>query len=118
MAFTTTEKNRIVRLLGWPSKVIVQTSTVYNSVVNDRLSVETEAEAEVRTILDRILTLDERLESAICRVSTTEVDGVKLNREEIPMLRRERRRLIEELSEFLSIPNRSRIGSMMGRVSV
>jgi len=119
MAFTTTEKNRIVRLLGWPAKVLVNTSTVYNSVVNDRLTLsDTEAEAEVRTLLNRIVGLDERLETAICRVSTKQVDSIHLNNDEIPMLRRERRRLILELSEFLSIPDRSMAGRAMGRVCV
>jgi hypothetical protein len=118
MAFTTTEKYKLVRLLGWEAKVLDDTSTVYNSVVNDRLEgYATDAENEVRTLLDRIVTLDEKLEKATCRVSTKEVDGVVLNEDEIPALRRERTRVIREISEFLGIPYR-RSGGVMGNVCI
>jgi len=111
------EQHAVVRVLGWTGKVIQENSTAYNSQVYDRVSnITTEMEDEARTLLERIAKLDAKLETALCRVSVKEVDGIKLNSEmELMQLRKERKRLIMELSDLLDIPY---VGSSSGMVNV
>jgi hypothetical protein len=119
MAFTTEEKQKIVRVLGWPYGVIVTTSLDYNTVVNSKLNtVTTDAEEAVKGLLSRMDKLDAQLEKALCRTSATQIGDIRLNQEEIPTLRRERKRVIMEISEFLGIAYVSNIGSGMSNVCV
>jgi hypothetical protein len=119
MAFSTEEKQKIVRVLGWPYGVIVTTSLDYNNVVNTKLSsTTTDSEEATRLLLSRLDSLDTQLEKALCRTAATQVGDIKMNADEIPTLRRERKRVIMELSEFLGIAYISNIGSGMSNVCV
>jgi len=105
MALSQSEKQEVVYFLGWSGLTLVSGSTQYNSVVNDRLrNLNDDIERLTRGLLARIKSLDVKLEAALCRVSTSEVDNIVLNKDEIPMLRKERMRLIWELSDHLDIP--------------
>lgn len=105
MQLTQAEKHDVVYFLGWSGLTIVTGSTQYNSVVNDRMANLNDYIADlVRGLLARLKSVDLKLEAALCRVSTKEVDNIVLNPDEIPMLRKERMRLIRELSDHLDIP--------------
>lgn len=104
MAFTEGEKATVIFYLGWPAKVLVATSQVFNSVVNDRLlGVPVDSEGRVRKILKALKALDERLECAADRLSASQVDDITLNKDEIGALKGERLRYIRELSDLLDI---------------
>jgi len=105
MALTAKQKSDVVFFLGWSGKSIVEASTNYNSQVADRLiNLTTEIEAQVISLLGKLLSIDAKLESASCRLAATEVNGIKLNANEIHMLRTERKRLAKLLSSLLDIP--------------
>lgn len=104
MALSDKDKHRVIFYLGWSGLTLVSGSTQYNSVVNDRLTgLNTYIENLVKGLLERLETLDKRLDEAACRLSAKEVDGIVLNDEEICKLRSERKRLIRELSDHLDI---------------
>ena len=118
MALTDKQKHDVVFKLGWSGLTIVTGSTQYNSVVNDRLTnLNAEIERIVIGLLERIESLDAKLEAASCRLSASEIQDIVLNPEEIRMLRSERRRLIRQLSDHLDIPIESSGGVNVSVVS-
>jgi hypothetical protein len=108
MAFTDTEKVKIVTDLGYPGLVLVPDSIHYVNWINDRLdNLTTPIEACVRDILDRLEKMDLRLEKAVCRAGIERVDGISFNGSELALLRKERCKIIKELSLILDIPSNS-----------
>ena len=116
MALTSPQKHRIIFYLGWSGQTIVSGSTQFNSVVNDRLSNNLNADIEkiVKEILEKLAKYDTALEAAKCRLSAKSVDKIEMNPDEIRMLRSERNRCIRELSDHLDIPIVKSGGSMHG----
>lgn len=104
MAFTSAEKIKILRYLGWPAKTTDPTSLSYSKIVSDRLDTAGEGvEAEAREFLDKILKLEDRLETAISRAGVKSIDDIELSGDELSILRREKRMLIRELGVILDI---------------
>ena len=105
MALSSKEKHEIIFHLGWSAQTLIEGSTQFNSVVNDRVSFNnTDLERIARNLLKCINQVDEQLKDAQCRVSTSKVDNVTMNPEEIKWLRSEKKRLVRELSDHLDIP--------------
>lgn len=105
MAFTDTEKFRIVRLLGWNAGVIISGNTSYSKIISDRLTgLPSAVETEARDILARLIDLEEKREEALSRASTKQVDDIILNTDELNILAKERGRWVRELSDMLDIP--------------
>lgn len=118
MAFTDTEKNNIVYYLGWPAKTLVESSTHYQHVVNDRMiNLSDAAETKTRSLLGELKKIDEKLEEARCRLSATKIGDITTNKDEIRMLKTERNRVIRELSRLLDIPT-VKTGAYMADVVV
>jgi len=104
MALNQSEKNDVIRLLGWPASTIVEGSSSYNRIITQRVSgLSEEAETDVRRMLERIEGLDLKLDKALDRLSLRSFAGIELNPEEVPMLRKERNRLIKELSQIVDV---------------
>ena len=121
MALSDKQKHRVVFYLGWSGLTLVDGSTQFNSVVNDRLGVpakplNADIEKIVREILDKLEEIDAQLKQARCRLSAKQVDGIKLNEREIEMLKKERWRCIRELSDHLDIPVTKSSSNMMSIV--
>src|SRR3990172_12852179 len=94
MALTDTQKHDVVMFLGWSGKSIVVGSTNYNSQVADRLNnLNADIELQVSNYLDKIASIDDKLEGASTRLAAKKVDEIELNPEEIRILRSERRRI-------------------------
>lgn len=109
MALTDKQKHNVVFYLGWSGLTLVEDSTQFNSVVRDRLGTVAKPlndfiEARVRDLLDCLEELDERLKEAQCRLAAASVDNITMNKDEIMMLKKERRRYIRELADHLDIP--------------
>ena len=107
MALTAKQRAKVVFYLGWSGLTLVAGSSQFNSVVNDRLdgaAADLEISRIVKDLLDCLIALDEKLKKAQCRVSTSKVDDIKINPEEIERLRSERSRLVRELADHLDIP--------------
>lgn len=117
MAFSETEKVQILRHLGWPPTTIDSTSLDYSKIVSDRLTnASTAVQGIVRDLLDRVETLDVKLEKALSRMGVKQIDDITLRDNEVENLRRERRRIFKEIAVLLNI--RMLGGGMMGSVCV
>lgn len=118
MALSTQQQQDIVYYLGWPGKTLLQGSTHYNSVVASRLiNLIPEIENQANALVCRIKKIDEVLQASICRMSTLEVQDIKLDPAESAKLRRERRIILSELSDLLDIDVIKRGGVNVGVTS-
>lgn len=105
MALTDQEKTDIIFQLGWPGDTIIQGSTGYNNTITDRVNdLSAPIELRVRGLLARVFKVDAALEAAICRLSAKEVGDIVLRDDELYQLRREKKRILRELSDLLDIP--------------
>lgn len=105
MALSSQQKYDIIYLLGYPGKTLIEASTHFNSIINSRLlNLVPEIEAQANKLVGRIKKIDEILECALTRMSTLELQDIKLNPEETTRLRRERKIILGELSDVLDIP--------------
>lgn len=119
MALTENEKLKVLRHLGWPAKTIDSTSLSYSKMVADRLDgVSAAMESEVRDYLEKFTTLENRLTKALSRAGVKSIDDITFNGEEMDVLRREKRRLANELGLVLDIHVNSLPGGSMGAVIV
>lgn len=105
MALSSQEQNKVVQLLGYGGKIVQAGSVIYNKILNDRLSqLPVDTESLVRSYLTQIYALEAQMNAAPARLAAREVDGVKINLEELPMLRKERRKIAREIASVLDIP--------------
>lgn len=116
MALTDFQKHEIVRLLGWSGKSLIEGSLDYNTVMVSRLNnLNSHIEGQVITLLDRIEVMDQKLEKAMSRAAVKIIGDITLNENEFYLLRKERKKLLKELSDLLGIEI---IGSVNGMMSV
>lgn len=118
MAFSSAEKNKIVQLLGYGSKILQAGSVIYNKILNDRLdTVPADGEALVRTYLAQVTAIENQLNQSIARYAAAEVGDVRMNARESEMLRAERKKVAREIAAHVDIPYRG-MNSMNVGVSV
>ncbi len=105
MPLSAVEKVQVVTDLGWPGLTVEPNSIHFVNWVNDRLSTITAPmETLLRQYIKRLQDMDAKLEKAVCRASVSSVDGVTFNKDEIHILRKERYRILKEVSQLLDIP--------------
>jgi len=105
MALTDTQKAQTIYFLGWPGKTLIQDSTNYSKIVSDRLdNLTTDLENQVTVLLNKLKKIDDKLEEALCRMSTSKVDNITINPHERNLLRGERKMHQYLLSDLLDIP--------------
>ena len=118
MALSQQEKVKIITDLGYAGLTVVPDSIHYSNWIDDRLSTITaEIERCIRDLLKRLQAMDEKLEKAVCRAGISQIDGIKFRDDELRILRRERRRILRELSDALEIPLMAS-GGAVGNVCV
>ena len=122
MAFTASEKMKIVKYLGWPANTLNPDAISYSKIVSDRLLIVLpEAEVEVRELLERIKTIDESLVGAVDSSGVKRIDDIEFfsgqEGTKTSELRKERSRVINELAMLLDIKNING-GGMMGNICV
>jgi hypothetical protein len=104
MALSAQSKADIIFQLGWPAKSLIVGSTDYSKILADRLdNLTTEIENNILDWMDKILALDTAIADAVCRLSAKRVGDIETNPEELRELRREKLRLLRELSDMLDI---------------
>lgn len=111
MALSQKQKTETLFYLGYPGLTIVQDSTHYSGIIDDRLeaaSVTPEICAMVIQLLKKIKNFDDCLEKAKCRLAASKVDNITMNKDEIMMLNKERRRCIKELADLIAVNYRGR----------
>jgi hypothetical protein len=105
MALTTAQQNKCVQLLGYGGKTLDPTSVIYSKIIADRLvGLNADAEALVTSYLLKIQRIETQIDQAPTRFISSQVGDIKINQDEIHMLRSERRVLVKELSDLLDIP--------------
>jgi hypothetical protein len=105
MALSDKDKHKVVYYLGWTGTTLIAGNVHYNSVVNDRLiDLNTYIESLTKGLLERLDMIEESLTQARCRLAAASVDNITMNEREIEHLKKEKRRLIRELSDHLDIP--------------
>lgn len=105
MALTDSQKADVIFFLGYPGTTLVSTSTNYNRTTAQLLENLTDSiESQVRELIKKLKSQDERLDSANDRVVALKVGDIEINPEEIDRLKAERIRLVKMLSRLLDIP--------------
>lgn len=105
MALTSQEQNKVVQLLGYGGKILQAGSVIYNKILNDRLhTLPPDTENLVRSYLGQVAAIESQLFAAPARLAAKEVGDLKMNLEELQMLRAERKKLAREIAAHLDIP--------------
>lgn len=108
MPLTNAQKNKVLQLLGYPGKSLDVGSVLYDKVLSDRLdSLSADTESLVVSLLGNITTLETQISAAPARFIAEGVGDIKLNKEEIEKLRKERKIVAREIGVVLDIPMRS-----------
>ncbi len=104
MALSNQEKADIVFQLGWPGLSIVEGSTDFNKILVNRLTnTSTAMDAQARSLLTRIASIDTKLQSATSRMLAKKIGDIELRDGESALLASEKKRLIRELADLLGI---------------
>lgn len=120
MAFTTSEKIKILKYLGWPANTVNPDSLSYSKIISDRLLlVLPEAEEEVKSYLDRLDAIESSLTAAVDSTGIKKIDDIEFfsaneGGTKLSALRNEKTRLIKEMAIMLDIAmlNQSGLPSM------
>lgn len=108
MAFTTGEKIKILKFLGYPANSVNPDSLSYSKIISDRLLlVLPEAEEEIKAYLDRLDAIDLSLVAAVDSTGVKKIDDIEFfgNQDgtKLSALRSERNRIIKEMAVMLDI---------------
>jgi len=112
MAFSEEDKYRVIFALCHTGKILVEDSTHFNSIIADRLEntnslIEERALALVEKIEDAKIEFEESpKKDNVRRIGDIELDTER----SLHNRRAELKRLLNELSNLLDIPNRCKIG--------
>lgn len=108
MALTDTEKQKVLKYLGYPGKVIVEGSTHYHNTVAARLTnLTSDIETNVRACLTALDALETKYTASTGRMLVKKVGDIELNSDnEHSMLSKEHKRQKTLLSSILDIPTR------------
>ena len=80
MALTDTQKQKILRYIGWSDLYIRENKRYYSSSIVQRLEDLTpEAEADAIALLNRCLDIEAQLAKATSRLTVTSVGNIRLN---------------------------------------
>lgn len=116
MALSPTEQNKVVQLLGYGGKMIQAGSVIYNKILNDRLhQLPLDTETLIRSYLLQVTAIESQMNAAPARLAAKELQDIKMNLEELQMLRSERKKIGREIAAHLDIPY---IGTNGANVSV
>lgn len=105
MALTTADQNKVVQLLGYGGKILQPGSVIYNKILNDRLvTLPPDTETLIQNYLCQVRKIESQMNAAPSRLMATAVADIKVNNEELAMLRKERRKIAKEIASHLDIP--------------
>jgi hypothetical protein len=105
MPLTSAEQSKVVQLLGYGGKVIQAGSVIYDKVMNDRLnSLPPDTESLVRIYLGSVHSIECKIAEAPARLAAAAIDGLRMNLDELSMLRSERKKIAREIAALLDIP--------------
>ena len=107
MALSKTEKVKILRYFNWaPDKVQKNDSVYYSNIIFRRLeNLSEEVETEARNLLNRIIAIDQQLETVPTRLQASSIGRgkIELNPRERNELRSERLLVLQEIMVLLQM---------------
>lgn len=104
-ALDSAEQNKVVQLLGYGGKILQPGSVIYNKILNDRLNqLPIDVVNIVRSYLCQVQVIETQMNAAPSRLMAKDVADIKLNNQELEMLRKERKKIAREISVHLDIP--------------
>lgn len=119
MALTTSQKNKILRILGYPYGTIDPASLDFSNIIKRKLDrVAMDSQVEVERILQWIDDLDEKRGQAIQQAGVKKIDDIEFTGDHHVVLMKEKNRYVRELSSLLGIYAPALQGSLVGGVCV
>ena len=78
---------------------------IYNKILNDRLqNLPQDEENLLRSYINQVYSIEEQMNCAPTRLTATAVGDIKLNNDELMMLRKERKKIAREIAAHVDIP--------------
>lgn len=113
MAFAEEDKFSIIFSLCHTGGVIIEGNVNFNSIINDRLSIDNEfVEEQALSLVEKINKLKSDLENGTKKDAVTKVGDIHFDTKVTRSSKtKELSRLLKELSNLLDIPNRCKVGS-------
>lgn len=119
MALSTKQKVKILRSLCYPRGTLDNTSLDYSKIVSDKLDqIDGEDQNEVEQLLEWIDETETEIDKAIASGRVKRVDDIEFFENQSDVLRSEKKRYLNELSDFIGIPNKCKGGGAMGCVCI
>ena len=122
MALTATQKQDILYYLGYPNRTLDNTSTHYSNIVDSRMqNLPAEAEARIIAILAEITSVKTQITGSTSKLGVKRVGDIELatksNETSNSGLKRDLKRLYNELSDYMDIPYQGHVGNRNVSVS-
>lgn len=118
MAIEKADQFKIVTLLGWPIKTLIEGSTHYSKYISDKFTgLDEDSEGIILALLDRINAIDTKLTTSFSKDNIRRVDDIEFTGDNMTKMRSERTKLLCELSDMTDIENKKSCGvSVRARV--
>lgn len=112
MALSLEEKHRVIFALCHTGKILLPDSTHFDSIVNDRLdNLNSFIEERALALVQKIEGYKEKLETTATKDNVRRIGDIELDTTMSRSLKqKELKRLLNELSNLLDIPNRCSVG--------
>ena len=112
MAFSNDDKYRIIFALCHHGKILIEDSTHYNSIINDRMErTSPQIEERALALVSKIEDMKEDFANSPTQDKVSQIDDISFDTNRSLEIRRaELKRLLSELSNLLDIPNACSIG--------
>lgn len=118
MAFTGSEKIKILKYLCFPGGTIDPTNVNYSKIISDRLTnVSADLETEIREVLAKIIALDTKQLNSASQAGVKKIDDIEFFGNSSDMIKKDKNRYVNELSGLIDIPNMCG-GGGMGNVCI
>lgn len=106
MALDEKQKYKIMRLLGYPFGTIDPNSMDFSNFWTQRLTtILPAAQVEVEFLLDELDAIDAQLQSKIAQAGIKRIDDIEFYENSHKVLKSEKMRVINDLSQLLGLPN-------------
>ena len=113
MALSEEDKFKVIFSLCHTGGVIIEGNVNFNSIINDRVSIDNSyVEEQAMALVEKIRSIKEDLTSGTKKDSVTQIGDISFDTSVTRSSKtKELSRLLKELSNLLDIPNRCKVGS-------
>ncbi len=105
MALTNLQKNKALEYLGFPLKVLDDTSEFYSPIIISRLTnLLPDSETVIADVISKLDDVYSKIVDSQTRMLALGVDNIKINPDEFKLLQRARSFWVRKLSQTTSLP--------------